>query len=97
MQDAVLAAFLIIDDELHRDAGFARPNGPRPVAAITDQIARICSMSNKPLCSQVGIVHEILVIVDNHKAGASDPPKTGDRGEIPGLSGAGSFNGGDVR
>ena len=46
---------------------------------------------------QSGIVHEILLIVDNHKAGASDPPKTGDRGEIPGLSGAGSFNGGDVR
>jgi hypothetical protein len=55
MQDAVLAAFLIIDNELHRNAGFARPNGPRPVAAITDQIARIsCSMSNKPLCSQEG-------------------------------------------
>jgi hypothetical protein len=43
------------------------------------------------------IVHEILLIVDNHKARASDPPKIWRRGEIPGLSGAGSFNGGDVR
>ena len=47
MQDAVLAAFLITDDELHRDAGFARPNGPRPVAAITDQIARIILLNVK--------------------------------------------------
>ena len=93
-----------IDDELHRDADFARPNGARPVAAITDQVARIILLNVKQAAllprlveGQSGIVHEILLIVDNHKAGASDPPKTWRRGEIPGLSGAGSFKGGDVR
>lgn len=99
MQDAVLAAFLITDDELHRDAGFARPNGPRPVAAITNQIARIILLNVKQAAllprlveGQSGrfiggalpcIVHEILLIVDNHKAGASDPPKTWRRGRFP--------------
>ena len=64
MQDVVLAAFLIMDDELHRDAGFARPNWPRPVAATTDQIARIILLNVKqaPLCSQdlsklIGTLH----------------------------------------
>jgi hypothetical protein len=52
LPDAVLAAFFIIDDELHRDAGLARPDLPRSAAAIADQIARIIlSMSNKPLSS----------------------------------------------
>src|SRR5262249_10566721 len=41
MQDAVLTAFLIIDDKLQRDASLARPRGLRPAAAIADQIARI--------------------------------------------------------
>jgi len=40
MPDAVLAAFFLIDDELHRDACLARPDLQRPAAAIADQIAR---------------------------------------------------------
>ena len=41
VQDVVLAAFLVVDDELHRDARAARPIGGRRVAAIADHVARI--------------------------------------------------------
>ena len=41
MQDVVLAAFLVIDDELQRDARPARPIGVRRMGAVADHVARI--------------------------------------------------------
>ena len=41
MQDVVLAALLVIDDELHRDARSVRPVGEGRSAAVADHIARI--------------------------------------------------------
>jgi hypothetical protein len=41
VQNVVLAAFLIIDDELQRDARAIRPVGERRRAAIAGKVARI--------------------------------------------------------
>ena len=41
VQHAVLAAFLVVEHELHGDPGFARPVGPGRAAGVADQIARI--------------------------------------------------------
>src|SRR3546814_7148027 len=41
VENAVLAAFLVIDDELHGDAGAAGPVGIRRRFAIADEVARV--------------------------------------------------------
>ena len=41
MQDVVLAALFVIDDELHRDIRAARPLGVGRVAAIADHVAGV--------------------------------------------------------
>ena len=41
VQHAVLAAFFIVEDELHRDAGLSGPVRMRWCAAVADQVARI--------------------------------------------------------
>ncbi len=41
MQNAVLAAFLVIEDDLHRDAGIAGPGHARRMLAVTNKVARI--------------------------------------------------------
>ncbi len=41
MQDVVLAAFLVVDDELHGDARAARPICGGRVAPVTDHVARV--------------------------------------------------------
>jgi hypothetical protein len=48
MQDVVLAAFLVIDDELDRDAGIVRPARMRDVAAIADHVAGIAVGGHGP-------------------------------------------------
>ena len=41
MQDVILSAFLVVEDELHRDPRPARPARVRWLPCITSQIARI--------------------------------------------------------
>jgi hypothetical protein len=41
MQDGIFAAFLVIDDELHRDARSPRPARIWWIAAVTSEIAGI--------------------------------------------------------
>lgn len=41
MQDVILRAFLIVEDELHRDPRPTRPARVRRLPCVTSQIARI--------------------------------------------------------
>jgi len=41
VEDAAFAPFLVIEDELHRDAGAARPVGERWIACVAGHVARI--------------------------------------------------------
>ena len=51
VQDVVLAAFLVIDDELHRHARPARPVGERRRPSVADHVARIVFVDRHPLAS----------------------------------------------
>jgi hypothetical protein len=42
--DGVLAAFFVVEDELHRDAGIAGPLGRRRMASVAAQVARIAAV-----------------------------------------------------
>ena len=48
VQNAILAAFLVIDDELHGDAGAAGPFCMGRAGAVTEKIARIWSHASGP-------------------------------------------------
>ena len=56
MEDVVLAALLVVDDELHRDARAVRPVGERRRPAVADHVARIVVARSScrciPFCSR---------------------------------------------
>ena len=70
MQDVVLAALLVVDDELQRDPRAARPIGERRRAAVADHVARI-GFSHKlaHMCSSV-----LLEQISASSSEGLDPP-----------------------
>src|ERR1700733_10983793 len=51
MQDVVLAALLVIDDELHGDTSALRPVGERRGSPVANHVARISSGVRHPAAS----------------------------------------------
>ena len=76
MQDVVLAALLVIDDELQRDARPARPIGERRRAAIADHVARIGLapvIPKVPCIAAVGSGYDRIRVCSSPKPVAAAP------------------------
>ena len=53
MQDAVLAAFFVVDDELHGDMGATRPFRVRRIGSVTAHIPYVTHHSSLPVAPEV--------------------------------------------
>ena len=59
MQDAVLAAFLVVDDELHRDMRAARPFRIRRIGAVAAHVACVTHCRSIAAIAVIRIVERI--------------------------------------
>ena len=78
MQDVVLAAFLVVDDELHGDARAARPVGVRRRAPVADHVARIIVVVRHAVQSLVAALGRMPATL-RHGAVCSNPANAPER------------------